>query len=524
MYKRFYFSMIGCLLAFGLLLPPSITQAYQIDSISIHFNSVQLVIPGEKVSFSVSARCNDGKMRYTWGKGKNKLSWNQLTITVSNGRLNAGKIQIDPNLFSMTGKFLRIDVAPKKNPEMVKTIHVPFNYETIIAFEPTTAFDKAPGCSFSGILTVTYDNGITRTYTKLNTAKESKNFDYSAYGGWWKNGKFFIDPDIQNILNHQVTLIVNPKHNPDVFGRFDVLLDYKHNYQLAFKARSGCVGFSGSNGTTGISGGDGGDGQFGGDGEPGENAPAIGVWADQYFDSLLQTDLLYVTTRDLWTNEEHNYLINPEGGSLSIFSSGGDGGRGGSGGKGGNGGSGLDGEIWYEHQTEQKIVQKPRTRVVVTKEKKTETDVDGKTIEKEVDVEKTETYYEDVIETITNTIKHEEPGQNGGNGGYGGGGGFGGPGGNGGDMHLCFTSDAYPFHELINAISNGGSGGFHGSAGSGGSGGNGGSGNPSGSSGANGASGPSPISISANDGQNGRVFFTFTEDFYGYKVISREAQ
>ncbi|MFV0266230.1 MAG: hypothetical protein ACK5HT_03750, partial [Draconibacterium sp.] len=36
---------------------------------------------------------------------------------------------------------------------------VPLNYEVAVDFSPVSAFDKAPGCSFTGEIISTYNNG-----------------------------------------------------------------------------------------------------------------------------------------------------------------------------------------------------------------------------------------------------------------------------------------------------------------------------------------------------------------------------
>jgi hypothetical protein len=248
----------------------------------------------------------------------------------------------------------------------------------------------------------------------------------------------------------------------------------------------------------------------------------VGVWADLYFDSILNCNLLYIYAKNLWSGEEKFMLINPDGGHLELNANGGSGGRGGDGGNGGNGGRGLDGEVWFETVVVEKIEKQPQSQTVTKKEKRQVTDADGNTTEIEVDVVTTETVYVDVVVQENETIRHEGPGQNGGDGGHGGGGGFGGPGGDGGYIYFYFTDDAEPYEYLFTVKNRGGSGGFHGSAGIGGSGGSGGNGNPPGARGMNGAFGPSPVGITASSGYNGKIFKDKTEEFFFYQTATTE--
>lgn len=77
-----------------------------------------------------------------------------------------------------------------------------------------------------------------------------------------------------------------------------------------YNAASGSWGMSGSQGGNGSNGCDGGNGGFGQDGEPGNNAPDVGVWADLYYDFLLNCNLLYVYTLNFSNDVENAYLIN----------------------------------------------------------------------------------------------------------------------------------------------------------------------------------------------------------------------
>jgi hypothetical protein len=135
-------------------------------------------------------------------------------------------------------------------------------------------------------------------------------------------------------------------------------LDLPFRYDVAFVSNfSGSPGSSGIDGTNGMDGlngtpgsidpnnpspgGDGGDGSNGSDGGSGGdggNAPAVDVLV------ALQPSAHPLLQMSVSTNGKRKYyLVDPQGGSLTIKADGGPGGSGGRGGRGGRGGSGGSG-------------------------------------------------------------------------------------------------------------------------------------------------------------------------------------
>jgi hypothetical protein len=519
--KTFYFLKIAVSLLF--LTHAGFTAfAFKIDSLKIDYDKNQLVLPGEKFSLSITSFHADGKIRKTRGVPGGNVSWGRYNVFVAGGRFANGKIEVNEKLVPSVSKYIEVEVSPKKNPEIQERILIPLNFETSVEFIAEMPFAKSPGSVIEGKIISVYNNGVIRISDKLRTESESAGFYFETSGGRWQKGKFIVDPDFLNIENHTASLVVTPVLSPAISDTFSVLLDYKQHYTLNFNASAGSWGSSGGTGSSGGSGCDGGNGGFGQDGEPGENAPDIGVWADLYFDSLLNCNLLYVYTLDFWSGGERFLLVNPDNGSVAINANGGSGGNGGNGGRGGDGGNGRDGEVWFETVVIEKLEKQPQSRTVIKKEKKQVTDAEGNTTEIEVDVVTTETVYVDVVVQENVTIRHEGPGENGGNGGHGGGGGFGGPGGDGGYVYFYFTDDAAQFEYLFTANTRGGSGGMNGSAGNGGSGGTGGLGNPSGNRGASGGYGPSAFGISGSEGRNGIILKDKTDEFFFYQTADVE--
>jgi len=507
-----------------LLLQPGVSKAlfsFHPDSIRLTVNDQQLRLPGESFQIGVTAFYKNGKTRNTTGFLGGSVLWWRYKVIVTGGDFSSGKVEVNRHLVPSRGKYISIKVYPRKHPEQVKELLLPLNYETDVQFRATHDFDKSPGSRVKGELVARFDNGMVRIYENLNSREASDCYEFLAEGGTWDRGQFTIDPDFTRIVDHQSDLIVHSLRNQMVSDTFSVVMDYKHDYRLSFTGMSGSNGFSGSDGSDGFLGNHGEDGYPGQDGQFGEDGPDVGVWTDLYRDSILGYDLLYVYAENFSTGQEFRYLINPEGGSLTVISGGGDGGHGGSGGDGGEGGKGRDGEKWLETHKEKKIVQKPVVRKVIKKEKKKVVDAEGKEVEVEVEVVTEETVMENVEVEVEVTVEKQGPGQDGGHGGWGAPGGPGGGGGWGGNIELYFTGDASPWQNKILAKSSGGSGGFHGSGGRGGHGGHGGNGNPDGRNGYRGQDGPSAIGL-AEEGYSGKITIGKTGEFFFYQPVVQE--
>jgi hypothetical protein len=520
--KKIYFISLIATLLFSVACSEKLSAGIfnrKTDSIQIFIDKNQLVLPGESFKIGVISYHQKNKIRKTIGMDGGSVLWWRYKTEVIGGENWGGKVTVNPQLMPSKGKYISIKVYPRRKPKLAKTVLVPLNYETEVMFQPSSEFDKAPDCSFKGEIISTFDNGIERT-CDIKSDRDADNFMFFTNGLTWRNGKFTIEPDFTKIEDHQVDLEIIPRRNPEISKTFSVLLDYKHAYNLSFYGSSGSNGFDGFDGINGIFGNIGGNGAPGGPGEPGYDGPDIGVWTDMYFDSILNCNLLYVFTENFQTGQEFRYLVNPEGGEITVTSKGGDGGDGGNGGDGGDGGNGADGEIWYETRIEKRIVSKPFTETVTKKVKKTITNSEGKPEETEVEVIELITVYRQVEEEYKVEIMHQKPGQNGGHGGNGASGGDGGHGGFGGNIFLYFTADAQEFENSIVTQSFGGSGGFYGLGGVRGSGGHGGNGNPNGSSGFSGCSGSS--GYGGSSGYSGNIFKSTTEEFFFYSPVAEK--
>ena len=439
----------------------------QLDSIQVIVNPDQLRLPGEDFDIGVVAYFKNGKVKKTWNLESGMMPWFRFNVEVKGGRFMAGRVRVDEKLIPCAGKDVRIEVWPNKAKRLAKKLILPLNYDEKVEIVPVSDLVKAPGFGFNFKVVSTFNNGVKREYLYKNKDDLSKNFILAVNGGELRKDQYYIESNIRLIRNHTVNLTAISKRNPDCSHSFDLLLDYKANYNLTLRGTSGSDGSNGSDGSDGSSGSDGGSGSDGRDGDDGGNGPEISVWVDWYFDDLLNKNLLYVYAKNLSDEHEYRYLVNPDGGSFQVTSKGGSGGNGGKGGDGGDGGKGSDGSTY-------------------TKEEKTS-------------------------DSTSVIVTHQDPGGKGGNGGPGGRGGHGGDGGDGGNIHLYFTDDALDFQKLIHSSSEGGYSGDAGRSGSGGSGGSGGNGNPAGSSGNSGFSGSA--GFSGFSGKPGEILIDRTDDF-----------
>ncbi|MFY9645521.1 MAG: hypothetical protein WAK29_10100 [Terriglobales bacterium] len=160
------------------------------------------------------------------------------------------------------------------------------------------------------------------------------------------------DPRISDGKLPHVTITV-PSH-PELRADLDIPLRYDYAFISNFSGGTGTSGFNGSDGMAGASGsngstdpnnptpgGNGGNGTNGSDGQDGGNggdAPPVQIRVTVRAGShpLLQASVSAA-------GKQKMYLVDPQGGSLTVKADGGPGGSGGRGGRGGPGGAGGSG-------------------------------------------------------------------------------------------------------------------------------------------------------------------------------------
>ncbi len=431
----------------------------QIASIELCFDSEALKIPDNSVQIGIKTRLKNGKTIATKGFLQGTLKWRNFRFEVYGGKYSNGKIKIKDDNAYRKNKHIYIKVYRRRSDSLLSVFSIPFNYETDIQIIPKGTYRKAPGNIIDLGIRTYYDNHMHIDSWPRNNKKLHQNFTSIANGGEIVKGNFHIYQDPFRINNHTVSVELFLNTNATISDKFELVLDYRDNYYRSVNASSGTGGMSGPSGFTGGTGSNGGNGGRGGDGQPGMHGHDLDVFADVYFDTIIHEELMLIQIYDLFSGKTYNYLMNTDGGTISIKSKGGDGGSGGSGGHGGDGGRGYDGAYEY--------------------------------------------YEEQINDSTTVTKSRQLPGGDGGHGGCGGPGGNGGHGGDGGNIYFNYTDYAEPYLHLMTLESIPGSGGFSGSGGFGGSGGSGGSGNPSGQSGSSGSSGPS--GSSGYSGYSGQI-------------------
>lgn len=461
-----------------ILLITSSQYAYSkkvrsIKKIDIHhleftYDTSSLRIPGNTVKYGIQAIAMDGEVYTTKGFLDGSLRWCNFKVNTNAKTLIPGYFRIPETNKALRNEKIEITIMLRQNPGVKLKHEIPYNYEVGLKFNAREGFIKAPGRTIDFNLLTTFDNGQVRTINRKSKDYNSlDNYGFNVYGADLYRGRIVINNDIFSIVDHKVYVGVYLKNDRSVYDEFEVILDYRDHFYNSAAGFSGYDGFSGSDGCNGGTGSAGCNGTDGSNGNDGERGPDMDVFVDVYYDQIVESNLLKVWVENLSSEQYYAYLVNTSGGSISIYSRGGDGGDGGAGGDGGDGGDGYDGECY--------------------------------TIQKKVN---DSTYVE---ETKCN------PGGPGGNGGNGGDGGYGGHGGNGGNIRVFYTDKAKYYLDLIEVCSIPGSGGSGGWSGSGGSGGSGGDGDPDGSSGNSGSSGSS--GFSGSSGYSGRVDYILMDEF-----------
>jgi len=157
------------------------------------------------------------------------------------------------------------------------------------------------------------------------------------------------DPRISDGKVPHVT-ITAPSH-PGLRAELDVPVRYDEKYTANFSGSNGMSGNNGLDGSDGISGSsgsmdpnnpspggngtDGTDGSAGQDGSPGGNAPPVQIRV-----ALRSGSHPILQVGASAAGHQKFYLVDPQGGALTVRADGGQGGSGGRGGRGGHGGAG----------------------------------------------------------------------------------------------------------------------------------------------------------------------------------------
>ena len=166
-----------------------------------------------------------------------------------------------------------------------------------------------------------------------------------------KNGVVSLANDPRLSDGQMGHIIVTAPSHPELRAELDIPVRYDAQFRVDFSGRDGTTGMDGMNGSDGFTGsmgsivptnpspgGKGGDGSNGMDGEnggSGDDAPPVQVRI------ALRNQATPLLQVEVSARNQHKYfLVNPDGGSLTVLANGGAAGMGGHGGHGGRGGAG----------------------------------------------------------------------------------------------------------------------------------------------------------------------------------------
>lgn len=296
-----------------------------------------------------------------------------------------------------------------------------------------------PGATFPlGVIAETRQKDL-KTRGFCNGFVNWNSYLVKVEGGYFEDGIITVNPD-PRFAGDSLKITVTPFEFPELKQQLKLALTYKRKYMANCKGHNGLGGINGLSGnelkrmdTTGNHPANQPyKGQTGTDGERG----ADGCIADVFVKSMTVADkkLMNVLVINHCNNDHFVFWIDPDGGSLLVDVSGGDGGNGGS---GGDGGKGIDGAgASYLGDVEAYNPPLPQ----------------GSDDPK---------YYHNgyfyYVDLSVDSTKN--PGGNGGDGGVGGNGGNGGYGGNGGVVVIHLDSSAAAWKNKILINNSGGKGG-----------------------------------------------------------------
>ncbi len=398
------------------------------------YDTSSLRVPGKTLLTGIITISDKGETLWTKGFLKGNYGWTKYKLEVTGGSFTNGKIKITGDTSYKKNDSITVKVYTRKwllggKDKWLLTCKIPYNYETQIKVLTNGTFSKAPGNHVNFGIRTYYDNKMS-VDKWAPVSKNLQDFVFAPSGGHISKSKgdLKIDNDPLKISNDKVGLIVALGKKPAIADTLQIILDYVANYQC--------------NILSGVRGHD------------------LYVTANVYRDSIIHANLMRVIVHDSTIKKTYNYIINTAGGSMSIFSRGGNGADGVGGYIGSDGLSGSDGTLSSYAETT--------------------TNADGT--------------------TTTTNVTTQGPGGNGGNGNDGGNGFDAGNGSDGGNITIAYNAAAKPYLGIITATSIPGAGGAGGPGGRGGHGGRGGQGNPSGSEGSRGNDGNAGA-----DGANGNA-------------------
>lgn len=191
-----------------------------------------------------------------------------------------------------------------------------------------------PGKTFKiGVEGIT-DKGNGKTKGWLNGEVGWKEFEVKVLAG----GSYdFTNPGIITVsdkgdqfINDHVRIMITLKDNPSITAQLDVPVQYKIEITLNFYGSTGPSGAKGNDGS--YVGAGSGVAQPGTDGGKGFKGPTIEVYVKPIM--VNGKNILEARVVNTQTQKTATYKVDPDGGKLIVYSTGGQGGQGGAGGRG----------------------------------------------------------------------------------------------------------------------------------------------------------------------------------------------
>ncbi|MBL4861408.1 MAG: hypothetical protein JKY09_00110 [Crocinitomicaceae bacterium] len=323
----------------------------KVASLEILASESELTIAGTVLKIGVKAKLGNGKETSTVGFLEGKTFWNNFNVEAEGCSFKKGKLSILENASSAANSNLNLKVTSVHYPSVSATLQLKRNFITGIQLKAEEKQNITTNTKISIVLEATYDNDVVRS---TKDGLKWSEFTSNTEGGQFSDGSFILSSNIDDFKNHKASVELYSKLSETLNEKLEFDLNYKGDLSFGGHGENGKDGRSGTDGSKGgrgenwnisnkvycgTNGSKGNTGSNGGDGKNGGNGPDFSVYVSSYNDEVIEAELLQVVIVNLSTNEKFKRLVNPNGGSLSVFTSGGNGGRGGNGGSGGDGGS-----------------------------------------------------------------------------------------------------------------------------------------------------------------------------------------
>src|SRR6202000_2449671 len=224
-------------------------------------------------------------------------------IEVDSGSYSGGKVKLHASKVYKKGDSVIVNVYTRKwflggRGKFLTTRKIPYNFEDSIAVMTDGNSNRFPGGHIKfGVRTFYNDKQFADLWYPVK--KKNKNDFLLGFDGGHlskKKGDWKLDPDPTKIHGDKVQLYAALAKAPAIRDTMGWMLDYKSRFQ--------CNILSAADGHE------------------------LNVSVDVFDDTIIDAKLLQIEVHDGTTNRTYNYVVNTQGGSINISSTGADGARG----------------------------------------------------------------------------------------------------------------------------------------------------------------------------------------------------